>query len=198
MKEKAKPQNNTTAKIILIISGIIILAFLLTIGSCVYKIIKNPKTSEFIKSMNATDAEIAEFGTYLNMNEESKFQDTKQYEGLIPQEVKEMKFANHAEASKAYYDLYASKDWSSLGEEEQKLGQAYKAYGDYYAAVSARLSFTNIVNSSNAASRAMVKAMMNSDVTFMEMKEIERRTLQGENSGVRGDDKNAHQPQGQN
>lgn len=169
MNEKKKPQDNSTAKIIFAITGVIILAFLLSVGSCIYKVVKNPKTIELIKSVQATDAEITEYRDFLNMQEEFRLQEAKKYEEIIPEEIREMKFDNHIEAGQAYFEMYNSQDWSSLDKEKQKLGAAYLAYGNYYVAVAARLAFLNTMSIPNV-SKVMVKTLMDNDAVYQEFK----------------------------
>jgi hypothetical protein len=176
MNEKKKPGNNTLAKIVFTVTGIIILAFVLSVGSCIYRLVKSPQTAEIIRNINATDAEIAGYKGYLNYNVDAKREIVRKYEAIIPQEVKDMKFDSHAEAARKYFELRDSKDRSSLSQKEQELGKAYQAYGDYYAAIAIRVQFTNIMKSSDGA-KAAAKAMMNSDAEYQRLKRQQNASL---------------------
>ncbi|MDR1195425.1 MAG: hypothetical protein LBL00_03005 [Endomicrobium sp.] len=167
MKEKNKKKpDNKTFKIVLVVMAIFILLAVLSIGSCIYKILSNPENMQILKAANATDEEIISYSAYLDSNIDLKQRETVKYEDIIPQEIKEMQFDNYLMASEKYYEL--SRNSEAQGEDEN-LSDAYLAYGNYYAALSSKDEFANIMKVPKV-SKMLAKAMIENDPAYKELR----------------------------
>ena len=171
-----KKKDNSTLKIVLITSAVVFVLLLIQVGSCVYRIVHNSSYVKEIKTAQATDAEIHEYESFLDSNIELKAHEMQKYEDIIDQTAKEMSFKNDLEASQQYYELYNSKDWDSMDEDGKKLGEAYLAYANYYAAKFAKESFLEVMKVPKV-SRLLVKALIANNAEFQEIKKEENESL---------------------
>jgi hypothetical protein len=166
MKEKNKKKpDNKTFKIVLAVVAAFILLSALSIGSCIYKILSNPKNIHALKMVNATDEEISAYSAYLEEDIDLKQRETEKYKDIIPQEIKEMQFDNYALASEKYYELLRSLD--SEGE-DKNLSNAYMAYGNYYAALSLKDEFAVIMKVPKM-SKILARAMIENNSAYKEL-----------------------------
>ncbi|MCL1971686.1 MAG: hypothetical protein FWG57_01705 [Endomicrobia bacterium] len=172
-----KKKDNSTLKIVLITSAVIFVLLLIQIGSCVYRVVhSNASYIKEIKTAQATDAEIHEYQNFLDSNIELKAQEMKKYEDIIAQTTEEINFANDLEASQKYYELYNSKNWDAMDEDGKKLGEAYLAYANYYAAKFAKDNFLQVMKIPKV-SRLLVKALIANNAEFQEIKKEENERL---------------------
>ncbi|MCL2144117.1 MAG: hypothetical protein FWH43_01285 [Endomicrobia bacterium] len=171
MAEKKK--NSSTVKVVLIAVALIAVLFLVQIGSCVYRIVKNMPIDE-IKAAQATDAEINEYRMFLENNIELAMQETEKYEDIVPREIRHMEFESYAEASKTYYDLYEERD--TMDEESEKLAEAYLAYGKYYAALAAKAEFDEVMKIPKL-SKIFIKVLMDKNDNYKDFTEAENDEL---------------------
>ncbi|MDR2425635.1 MAG: hypothetical protein LBD46_00390 [Endomicrobium sp.] len=167
-RTKNKP-NNKAFKIILAVTAAIIFLAILSIGSCIYKLVSNPENIETLKKASAADEEIREYTAFLDANIDIARQETENYKDIIPSEIKNTEFENNRQASKKYYEMHNSQDWPKFEGEEKKLGEAYLAYGNYYAALSAKDDFLIIMDVPKL-SKIFVKVMMENDSAYKTVK----------------------------
>jgi hypothetical protein len=171
-----KKKDNSTLKIVLITAAVVFVLLLIQIGSCVYRVVHNSSYIKEIKTAQATDAEIHEYQNFLDSNIELKAQEMKKYEDIIAQTTEGISFENDLEASQKYYELYNSKDWDTMGAEDKKLGEAYLAYANYYAAKFAKDNFLQVMKVPKV-SRLLVRALIENNAEFQEIKKEENEML---------------------